>query len=146
MSAGGSAVSAGCDVDAALGNDDWIAEVIETDTPCQRLYTIPQSIIALAGGAEAGGILRVHRSVERFLQSTFRSSRFLLQKFHKLGFPVGQKFLQLGQRNFWLLVTSSRQAEERLSRTLGGVVQQTFVNVADLFDVERPETEPTSFR
>ncbi len=59
---------------------------------------------------------------------------------------LGLEFFQLRQGDLWLLVLGPGKAQMRLAGTLGGVVQQTFVDVADLLDVQRTETQSPCLR
>ena len=64
-----------------------------------------------------------------------RAGKALFQERDQIGFPLCQKFLQLGQREFGFLLTGSGQTEERLGGTLGGVVEQPSVTTNGLNDV-----------
>ena len=74
-----------------------------------------------------------------------RAARLVLQELEQFLLALGGELLQFGQRDFRLLVSCALQPEHRLRGSLGGVVEQALVDVADLLDAELTEAELASF-
>jgi hypothetical protein len=77
--------------------------------------------------------------------AVFRHHAFVgeLGGFGGVGIKAGE-FFQLGERDFRFVFAI--QAEGDFGRAAGGVIEQAFVNVADLFDVEGAEGDAPRFR
>ena len=65
-----------------------------------------------------------------------------MQELEQVGLALGLEPLQFREGDFGLVPLGGGQAEHRLGRPLGGVVEQALVDVADLLDVECPEAQP----
>ena len=60
-------------------------------------------------------------------------------------FPVADGFFQGGERYLWFFAFGAGQAKVRLVGSLGSVVEEAFVDVANLLDVEGAEAETAGF-
>ena len=129
--------------DTSLGDDNGVAEAVEADQTSQRLDPLPERGISLAGGAEPGELLVVELHFERFLQRLLGLAGFVFEELQQVGFPLLPALFQRGERNLGLFTPRAGQSQKRFGSPLGGVIEQPFVDVADLFDVERPEADAT---
>ena len=141
VGARGSAVGSLGDVDAALADDERLAEAVVPHDAGKRAHPLEKRCVVAARGPQAAGILGVLfgvvRQFQRIAQGVFALARLLVEKLDQVVLALGPKPLQFGQWDFRVFALGSHQAQHRLGRPLGGVVQEALVDVADLLDVER---------
>ena len=140
--AAGAPVGPRRDEDAPLADDHGPVEGVVPQQPGEGLHPLEQSVVVAADGPQLVGLLAVERRGEGLLERLLLPAGFVVQEGEQVGFALGLQPFQFGEGDLGLLAFGPGQPQHRLRGTLGGVVEQTFVDVADLFDVERPEAEP----
>ena len=104
-------------------------------TRLNRASSSPQAARSFLAG------VRLRRVASAFSRAFSRPARLLLEELEQVRLPLGLEPLQFREGDLGLVSLGGGQAEHRLGRPLGGVVEQALVDVADLLDVERPEAQ-----
>src|SRR5260370_38109360 len=112
-----------------------------------RLDAITQTDVSVAGRQQPSGLRLVRLFCEVVSNAAGGAAGFLLNEFLDCGATARGGVIQFGQRNPWRLGGFGRgQVGSRRPCTNGGSLQEAFVNVTDLFDVEREIRKRTALK
>src|ERR1019366_1822282 len=116
------------DVEAASGDHQRVTVVIAADQTGERCHLLPLG--------PAQGIVN-HRLRQCLLDGLVAIAGFTCEPLDKIALSAASP--ELGKRHLGLLLAV--QPEHDLRRAARSVVEQAFVDVADLFDIEGAEAE-----
>ena len=138
MGAGATAVAARGDINAALGNDDQLLEAVPAQQSGEGSDPLREQRVLTAGDEQRVPV-KCGRLFDEALEGFLAATGFFVEEFNEGGGVLPRDLFELRKGNFRVGVLRAGEAEDRLMRALGRVVEETFVNVTDLLDVERTE-------
>src|SRR5581483_7306417 len=129
------------DVDAALAEDQRVAEDVVADKAGEGKHALDELRVVPADGAETRKAIGVELGVKCLAKRRDAPTGLVLEEREQRLLALGALGLELGQRDLGLLALRAHEPERRRVGAERRVLEEAFVDVADLLDPEGTEAE-----